>query len=408
MSKIFLISITLTLTLFAVEIPTKHAQQRAFGKSVELNAQIVQLSNAQQSIMSLVGGHIEKYFVRVGQSIKDGQKIVLIESIMLSNMTANFISQKKQLQAHEKNYQASKSLYEKGMTSMQELNTQSIKRDEVSAKLTSLKSQLNTLGVNTDTLKKASPNFILYAHSDGVISQILQPLHSSVKEDTPIISVTKSQAFYLKSFLPLEYASKVKIGQKIVIKTNTKNIVSNVTQILPNVDEKTQRIVLLSSIDEITDNLYVNAYTSATLYFNSTKKYIAVEKSALSFFNNEWVVFIPKEEDNHEGEAHDSLSHDEHQGELGKAQERDHLGGEGHDHGDHEEEHKGEKHEEHEGHDEHDEEEAAYEVRVVNIVTQNEEFAAVEGLELNEEYVSDKSYYVKSQLLKSSLGGHGH
>ncbi|EDZ63552.1 secretion protein, HlyD family [Sulfurimonas gotlandica GD1] len=365
MNKMFLLTITLTLTLFAVEIPTKHSVQRAFGKSVELNAQIVQLSNASQSVMSLVGGHIEEYYVRVGQSVIEGQKIVLIESIMLSNMTANFISQKKQLQAQEKNYQASKSLYEKGMTSMQELNSQSIKRDEAEAKLTSLKSQLDTLGINTETLKKASSNFILYAHSEGVVSEILQPLHSSIKEDTHIISVIKSQAFYLKSFLPLEYASKVKIGQKIVIKTNAKNIVSNVTQILPNVDEKTQRIVLLSSIDEITDNLYINAYTSSTLYFNSTKKYVAVEKSALSFFNNKWVVFVPKEE---------------------------------------------EKHKEHEGHDEHGEEkhEAEYEARVINIVTQDEEFAAVEGLELDEEYVSDKSYYVKSQLLKSSLGGHGH
>lgn len=358
-SKILLLTTILTLTLFAVEIPTKHAKQRAFSKSVELNAQIVQLSNASQSIMSLVGGHIEEYYVKVGQSVKKGDKIVLIESIMLSNMTANFISQKKQLQAQEKNYQASKSLYEKGMTSMQELNAQSIKRDEISAKLTSLKSQLNTLGVDTDGLKNASSNFILYAHSDGVVSEILQPLHSSIKEDTHIISITKSQAFYLKSFLPLKYASKVKIGQKIVIETNAKNIVTNVTQILPNVDEKTQRIVLLSSIDEITDNLYLNAYTSATLYFNSTKEYVAVEKSALSFFNNEWVVFVPKEDEHHEEEAHD-------------------------------------------------EHEAAYEARVIEIVAQDEEFAAVKGLELDEQYVSGKSYYVKSQLLKSSLGEHGH
>ena len=155
MNKLFILLTILTLTLFAVDIPTKHAVKRAFGKSVELNAQIIQLSNAKQSVMSIVGGHIEKYFVRVGQSVKEGQKIVLIESIMLSKMTANFISQKKQLQAQEKNYQASKSLYEKGMTSMQELNAQSIKRDEAEAKLTSLKSQLNTLGINTAKLKNA-------------------------------------------------------------------------------------------------------------------------------------------------------------------------------------------------------------------------------------------------------------
>ena len=55
--------------------------------------------------------------------------------------------------------------------------------------------------------------------------------------------MVKNQAFYLKSFLPIEYAAKVSIGQKLVLDSNGKKIISHVTQILPNIDEKTQRIV---------------------------------------------------------------------------------------------------------------------------------------------------------------------
>lgn len=223
----------------------------------------------------------------------------------------------------------------------------------------------------------------------------------------------------MKSFLPIEYASKVSLGQKLVIDSNGKKIISHLTQILPNIDEKTQRIVL-SSIDEKTNNLYINAYTSATLFFSSTKKHVAIEKSALSFFQNEWVVFIPNEEehDEHKGETHEEL--DTYDGLDTKDAHA------GHDHGEHKEhkeeekahnEHEDETHEDHDKHDDHaghghgghgDEEEAAYSIRVVKIVAQDEKFVAVEGLEIGEEYVSDKSYYVKSQLLKSSLGGHGH
>ena len=362
MNKIFLLITILSLSLYALEIPIKHAKVREFGKSLELNAQIVQLSNAKQAVMSILGGHIEKYYVKIGQSVKKGQKIVLIESIALSKMTAEYISLTKQLSSQEKNYNAIYKLYQKGMTSMQEVNEQSIKKDELLAKLTALKSQLHTLGVDTNKLTKASSNFILYAHSDGIVSDILQALHSSIKEDTPIISLVKSQAFYLKSYLPLEYASKIKVGQKIVIKKGYKNIVSYITQILPYVDENTQRIILLSNIDEKTKNLYIDAYTSATLYFDATKSYVSVEKSALSFFNNEWVVFVPKDEE----------------------------------------------HEEHEEHGENEEHEIPYEVRVVKIIAKIQGYVAVEGLSEGEEYISDKSYYVKSILLKSSLGGHGH
>jgi len=367
MNKIFIFYTLFSLTLGAVEIPTQHAQQRTFGKTVELNAQIIQLSNASQSVMSVVGGHIEKYYVKAGESVKKGQKIVLIESITLSKMTAEYLSLKKQFIAQEKNFNAVSKLYEKGMTSMSNLNDQSMKKDALLAKLNALNSQLNTLGIETVKLKKASSNFILYAHSDGVVSSILQSLHTSVKDDTPIISLVKNQAYYVKSFLPLKYANKVKVGQKIVIEQNGKNISSHITQILPTVDKSTQRIVLLSSVDENVFNLYINAYTKATLYFQAKEKYVGVPKTALSFFKNEWVVFVK-----------------EH----------------------HEEEHEEDKHKE--GEHEEDSEEAPYEVRVVKVIAQDENYVGIKGLAVGEEYVSDKSYYVKSMMLKSSLGGHGH
>jgi len=65
----------------------------------------------------------------------------------------------------------------------------------------------------------------------------------------------------------------------------------------------------------------------------------------------------------------------------------------------------------HESHDEHkdeDEHEDSFEARVVKIITQDDEYVAVEGLNEGEEYVSDKSYYAKSMMLKSSLDEHGH
>ena len=352
------------MSLTALEIPTAHVKSRTFMQNVELNAQIIQLPNAKQSIMSQVSGHIEKYFVKEGQKVKRGQKIVLIESIMISKMTAEFVSQKKQITSQDKNYQATLSLYKKGMTSLQELNKESIKKDELLAKLTALKSQLQTLSINTKKLKVTSADFILYAHSDGIVSRILQPVHSSISADSQIISLVKDKAYYLKSFLPLEYANKVKVGQKIVIHSNDAKIISHVTQILPKVDETTQRIVLLSSIDEKAQNLFINAYTSATLYFGDAKTYLSVEKSALSFFNNEWVVFVIKDEE-----------HEEH----------------------------GE-----EEHGEHEEHESPYEARVIKIIASDESFVAIKGLLEDEEYVSAKSYFVKSMMLKSSLGGHGH
>jgi len=350
MNKILLpLTAFISAALLAVEIPTEHVTMHSFSESKKINAKVIQLSNAQEAITSVVAGHLEKYFVKPAQVVKKGQKIALIKSIVISKMTAEYLSLKKQLEASKKNYNALEKLYKKGMTSMSELNNESIKKNTIAAKLNALESQLNTLGINTQKLTKATALYTLYSHSGGKISALLKPLHSSVSENDPIVNIAKEQAYYIKSYLPIEYATKVKLGDKIVVEYAHKKIPTHITQIMPKVDEDTQRVVALSSVDEKVDNLFINTYVEAILYFGTKLQYPAVKKSALSFFNNEWVVFVPNEEEN-------------------------------------------------------EEEELAYVPQVVEIVAQDDAYVGIKGLKTGAVYVSAESYYVKSALLKSSLG----
>ena len=358
MNRLLLSCMIVTASLWAMEIPTAHVQMHKFGQSVALNSKIIQLSNAKQSVTSLVEGHLEKYFVKAGELVKKGQKIALIESIFVSKMTADYLSLQQQYSSLNKNYEASKELYEKGMISMQKINNIDIKKNAMSAKIIALQSQLQTLEIDAKNLKKATANFILYAHSSGRVAKLHLPLHTVVRVDETLISVIKEQAFYVKSYLPLEYAHRVKVGQKLILHDNSKNITAHVRQILPEVDAQTQRIVVLSSIDEKVEGVFIGSYVASKLYFQASSAYASVKKSALSCVNNEWVVFVPT------------------------------------------------KKEEHEEHDEHDE--VPFEACVIEIVAQDDIYVGVKGLQEGEEYVSSKSYFVKSMILKSSLGGHGH
>lgn len=355
MSKFLTLALLFSSYLFALEIQTDNAQIRKFSPSVALNSKIVQLSNTKHSIMSSLGGHIEEYYVKPASKVKKGDKIALIDSIALSGMSAEYVSLKEQYNSLGNNFAATKKLYEKGLISSVDLNRQSIEKDAMLSKINALESQLASLGIQTQKMTKATSEYILKAHTDGIISEILQPLHSSLNEQTQIVSITQKESYYLQSYLPLKYANEVKTGQKIVATYNTQEIESFVTQILPELDLQTQRVVLLSPIISVKNNLFINAYIPSMLYLDAKNEYIAVKKSALAFFNNEWVVFVPKE-------------HDEH-----------------------------EKHEE-----------GSFEPKIVKILMQDDDFAAVDGLNIGDEYVSEDSFVVKSMLLKSSLDGHGH
>ena len=360
MTKLISLLLLIVINIFAIELPTKKATLKSFNQTIKANAKIVQLSNTKYDITTQIDAKVIKYFIQSGQVIKAGDKVALLESIPLSNLTAKFLSLKKSYQNSNNNFNIAKKLNKKGLISTQELNKQSSQNSEITAKYNSIKANLEILGFNPDKLSKPTSKLILFATTSGKIATINRAINSQVTTGSKIATIVSSSALYLKSYLPLKIASKIKIGQKIVV---NKNIKTTIKQILPEVDSQTKQIVVLSDIPT-QEGVFINSYLPVVLHYGDSKEYVSVKKSALSFLNNEWVVFIPKE---------------------------------------HEHEH---KHEEEVGHEE--EEELAYDIKVVKIIVDDGEYVGVLGLKKDEEYISDKSYYVKALVLKSSLGGHGH
>lgn len=356
MIKIFVSSLILFSCAFANEINLENAQMRKFGKSVELNSKVIQLPSSKQSLMALLDGKIIKYYVKEGDIVKKGDKIALIQSIEISKMTAEYLALKEQLKSIEENYEGSLSLNKKDIISRQELNLQNIQRKDISAKLETIVSQLKTLDIEVKDIKNTISEYTLFAYNSGIVSSLLKTEYSAVLKDTEIVSIVKEKSFYLKSYIPITYYEYLKLGQKISTNFNGKNIITYIEKILPELDEMTQRIIVLSRIDDEQIKLYSNLYLGSTLYYETDKKYISVRKSAITFMNNEWVIFIPNEEE---------TSHTED-----KEQEFKSLD--------------------------------------IKIIQENDEYVAVEGIEENQKYVRDEPYKVKSLVLKSSLGEHGH
>ena len=412
MNKIIISSLLLAQSLWALDVPIDEVEKQVFKETITVNSKIVQLSSAKENIMARLGGQVMKYLVKQGQSVKRGQAIALIESLELSKLSSELKLLRKQLVIHNKNYKILKSLFNKGLESMEKVNREERERDETASKIESIKSQLSMLGVSSKGAIKSS--YTVYAQGSGKVSQVLVPTNSVVDANTPLVSIVKGgSSFLVKSYVPMNYVSDVKVGQEGKLVYGGKNYKMHISQILPELDEQTQQMVVLSSLDEPVTNLFVNSYIDSKLSIGEPKSYLAVKKSALSFFNNEWVVFVPEHHDEH-GDGHNE--HNDEKTRRGRAMSLP----DAHDEHEHEKHNNDETRRGHasvltrandekeHGHGEHEEEEVPYDIKVVKILKQNEAWVAIEGLSEHEDYVSDKSYYIKSLLLKSSLGGHGH
>jgi multidrug efflux pump subunit AcrA (membrane-fusion protein) len=301
-------------------------------------------------------------------------------TINIAPLKAELTALKKRLSLANNNYEMVQKLYNRGLESQQNLNKQEEERAMILSDIEVVKAKLASLN---QSKKNTKNRYKIHAGASGRVEKVLVSPNAVVDANTPLLSIVKGEeSFLVKSYVPLRYLNEIRIGLKGTLFYGGKSYAMHLTQILPALDEKTQQMVVLSTLDTPVKNLLVNAYVDSELSLGEAKRYLSVKKTALSFFNNEWVVFVP--EHHEEEEEHE----DEHENEA--------------------EHHEEEEHEKHGHGHEHEAQKVPYGIRVVKIIKENQNFVAIEGLKEHEAYVSDKSYYVKSLLLKSALGGHGH
>ena len=366
----------LPLLSLASAITLEHATLKPLGSMVHTNAQIIQLSSQKQEIVSRLLGHLEAYYVTPGQQVKKGDKVVLIESIELSKMTAEYLALIEQLQAAKNQKETAITLHKKGLASQNDVSSAIIALENIRAKQSTLASQLESLGISPDTLTAPTDQYILTAHADGIIGTILAPLHSNVNAQTPLLTLVNQKEYYVIAYLSLNDAMKINKDTKGWLSIAKKEYASSFVQLLPKIDKETQRAKVLFRIDNSPSNLLLDAFVQMDIALAPYTNAITVKKTALTLFQGEWVVFTKTK---HEEEEH----HDEH---------TNHDNNEAH-----------EKHSEHEEH-----EEVPYAAKAVEIIAYVGDYVAIKGLEADEEYVCDGVYFVKSMILKSSLGEHGH
>ncbi|WP_457594284.1 efflux RND transporter periplasmic adaptor subunit [Hydrogenimonas sp.] len=400
MNKIlFSILFAAAVSLQASDIVIEKSTLRSFGKQLHVNAKIVQLSNQRQQIVSRLGGHLEKYYVEPGKKVKKGDKIAQIQSLELSRMSAEFIALGKKLEAARARLESTESLYKKGLASGHDLNREQIALASIEAERNAVASQLASLDIDTASLKKPTDTLVIRAHADGLVSRLLVPLHTNLSAQTPIISLVQSSGYYAIAYIGVAEALKMPKKVEGRLKIDGIGFKCRYLYLLPKVDEETQRAQMLFWIESEQQPLLLNAFAEMEINLPPFETYVAVKRTALTMFEGEWVVFTPAHEEEEHGAHEEHEEHGEHEGHEEHGEHEEH--GQHEEHGDHEE---------HEGHGEHGEhaEESPYQIKVVEPITGFGGYVAVKGIEPQEAYVADGVYFVKSLLLKSRLGGHGH
>jgi multidrug resistance efflux pump len=376
-----LILLFLTLGLGASPIRIEHAATRNFGLTIDTNAKIVQLSDQTQQIVSRLGGHLERYHVKPGQTVQKGDPIATLKSLELSRMSAHYLALKKELAAARRTLATVRRLHAKGLASDRELDDARMAVASVEGKRATLATQLRSLGIEPDTLKKPTDILTVRAHAPGVVSRLMVPLHTNVDSETPLAALVQKRGYYAVAYLSPENALALGPAVHAILDFANKRFSCRYLALLPSVDPATQRAQALFAVENENDaKLLLEAFAPIRIETPPYRKLTAVRASGLTLWNSEWVLFVPTTEERAHEHAHGESETNRH-----------------------EDTHEDEEEEE----PEHHEETPDFEAKVVRIVARFADYVAVEGIEPGEAYVAEGVWYVKSLLLKSRMG-HGH
>ena len=356
--------ITLLFIFLTLAFSYEKVLEIEFGKLYKTSAKVVVFKNQKQNIVAQIPGHIEKYFVKEGDSVKRGEKIAKIKSFYLAELTSSYLRLKKEIEILQKKFENAKELYKKGLVTFNDLSNIKVQLQDKKSKLSSIKLKLKILGIKK--VNTPIEYFYITSHADGTVQKILSPVHSNVESTTAIVNIVSQKDFYVIAYMSVEDALKLK-DVKAFFKLGDFTYKTNFIKVMPQVDNETFQAKLLFNLEKNDKPILIGAFGDMQIQSSPYKKVLAIKKSALTMLNGDWVVFVPKE------------------------------------HKEKEEHEKG-----HENEEEHEHEELNFEPRVVKVIEFWDKYAVIEGLNKNQEYISEDVYLYKSRLLKESLGEHGH
>jgi cobalt-zinc-cadmium efflux system membrane fusion protein len=241
----------------------------------------------------------------LGDEVKAGEVMVVIESRELSDAKAEYLATYEHVALAEANFAREERLRNKKVSSEGDyLNAKQVFA-ETHIKLRSAKQKLHALGFSESYLKKLSQNhdstFTRYdvtAPFNGTVIEKHVTLGEVVKDDAEIFIVADLSSVWVNLSVYQKDLPFVREGAKVAISIGRGllSVKGTISYIGPIVGEKTRtalaRVVLSNKDGTLRPGLFV----TAQIEIETTTAVILVPKTALQTFENRDVIFVETDE----------------------------------------------------------------------------------------------------------------
>lgn len=192
-------------------------EKRTFPKMVETSGLIDVPPENRASIMAFMGGFVKKTSLLVGDKVKKGQLLVVLENQEFLKMQQEYMEVFSQLDYLKAEFERNETLFEEKIASQKNFLQAKSNYETAKARYQGLRKQLQMLNIKPSKVEQGniSSQVAIYAPISGSITKMNVAKGSYVSSATEILEIVDNDHVHLELTVFEKDILKVKKGQKI-------------------------------------------------------------------------------------------------------------------------------------------------------------------------------------------------
>ena len=281
---------------------TKHS----FNKTVKTSGLIDVPPQNRASISTFISGYVKKTPLLIGDKVKKGQLIAILENTEFIEIQQHYLEIAEQLHYLKSEFERQETLYTEKITSQKNFIKAKSTYKSSLATYNGLRKKLQMMNINPVSVEKGnmSSTINIYTPIDGFVTKVYASNGEFVSSSNPIVEIINTDHIHLELSVFEKDILKIKKGQEIIFKvpeTSNKVFNAEVHLVGTSVNEKDRTIKVHGHInDDEKTNFVTGMFVEANLIINA-KKGQALPKDAVveSGGNYFTLVLNNQKEDNY-------------------------------------------------------------------------------------------------------------
>jgi len=189
----------------------------SIASTVRLPTEIRLNQDRTSHIVPRVNGVVESVSADLGQKVKKGQVLAVLNSAVVSDLRSDWLNAQQRLALARTSYQREKELWEEKISAQQDFlqAQQALQEAQIAAR--NARQKLTAIGASADA--SVLNRFELRAPFDGVVVEKHLAVGEAVREDANVFTISDLSTVWAELVVPAHQLNAVSVGGKVRVRT---------------------------------------------------------------------------------------------------------------------------------------------------------------------------------------------